>query len=105
MQPSPMSNLVIVEKLLTENPAEFRTFVEHTENELLALFQSIDRDHNGKLDKGELKEAFRKAGLAVPSSKLDQFFGEVDENHDVRGLLFLLSSWSIADSFLGLHKL
>ena len=63
---------------------EFRTFVEHTENELLALFQAIDRDHNGKLDKGELKEAFRKAGLAVPNSKLNQFFAEVDENHDVR---------------------
>lgn len=62
---------------------EFRTFVEHAEIELLALFHSIDRDHNGKLDKGELKEAFRKAGLAVPNSKLDQFFTEVDENHDV----------------------
>jgi solute carrier family 25 phosphate transporter 23/24/25/41 len=63
---------------------EFRIFVEHTENELLALFQSMDRDHNGKLDKGELKEAFRKAGLIVPNSKLNQFFAEVDENHDVR---------------------
>lgn len=66
---------------------EFRTFVEHTEKELFGLFQSIDRDHNGKLDKAELKEAFRKAGLAVPNSKLDQFFAEVDENHDVRPLL------------------
>jgi solute carrier family 25 phosphate transporter 23/24/25/41 len=62
---------------------EFRIFVEHTENELYSLFQSMDRDHNGKLDKRELKEAFRKAGLVVPNSKLNQFFAEVDENHDV----------------------
>ncbi|KUJ23120.1 mitochondrial carrier [Mollisia scopiformis] len=61
---------------------EFRTFVEETEKELLSLFHSIDRDHNGKLDKGELRAAFKRAGLAVPNSKLDQFFGEVDGNHD-----------------------
>jgi solute carrier family 25 (mitochondrial phosphate transporter), member 23/24/25/41 len=56
--------------------------VEHTEKQLLALFQSIDRDHNGKLDKEELRAAFKKAGLTVPSRKLDQFFSEVDTNHD-----------------------
>ena len=62
---------------------EFHSFVMHTENELLYLFKSIDRDHNGKLDKSELKSAFKRAGLAVPSWKLDQFFAEVDGNHDV----------------------
>ena len=61
---------------------EFRTFVEQTEKELLQLFKSIDRDHNGQLDKSELRVAFRRAGLAVPNSKLDQFFSEVDSNHD-----------------------
>ncbi|KAE9380458.1 mitochondrial carrier [Stipitochalara longipes BDJ] len=61
---------------------EFRKFVERTETELFALFHSIDRDHNGKLDKEELKAAFKRAGLTVPNSKLDQFFAEVDENHD-----------------------
>lgn len=61
---------------------EFRSFVEATERELLSLFQSIDRDRNGKLDKSELQAAFRTAGLAVPSSKLDQFFSEVDTDHD-----------------------
>ena len=55
----------------------------HTENELFSLFKSIDRDHNGKLDKGELKVAFKRAGLAVPAWKLDQFLAEVDGNHDV----------------------
>jgi solute carrier family 25 phosphate transporter 23/24/25/41 len=61
---------------------EFRNFVEQTEKELLSLFHSIDRDHDGKLDKAELKRAFKRAGLTVPDAKLDQFFAEVDENHD-----------------------
>jgi Ca2+-binding EF-hand superfamily protein len=69
---------------LTSYPSsEFRNFVERTEKELFSLFHSIDRDHNGKLDKEELKAAFKRAGLTVPNSKLDQFFAEVDENHDV----------------------
>ena len=61
---------------------EFRIFVEETERALRTLFDSIDRDHNGKLDKSELRLAFSKAGLAVPQSKLDQFFAEVDTNND-----------------------
>ncbi|KAL9005889.1 MAG: hypothetical protein Q9188_001351 [Gyalolechia gomerana] len=61
---------------------EFRTFVERTENELSKLFKSIDRNHNGQLDKSELKSAFARAGLVIPSSKLDQFFSEVDTNND-----------------------
>jgi solute carrier family 25 phosphate transporter 23/24/25/41 len=63
--------------------AEFRIFVENTEKELLALFKSIDRDDDGRLDKSELRGAFKKAGLSVPPSKLDQLFAEVDENNDV----------------------
>ncbi|KAI9852335.1 MAG: hypothetical protein M1838_001040 [Thelocarpon superellum] len=61
---------------------EFRVFVGETEKELRNLFNSIDRDHNGKLDKAELQMAFRRSGLAVPSSKLDRFFAEVDTNQD-----------------------
>ena len=56
--------------------------MEQTEKELAQLFKSIDRDHNGQLDKNELKDAFIRAGLIIPSSKLDQFFAEVDTNHD-----------------------
>ena len=61
---------------------EFRKFVEHTEKELWQLFKSIDRDHNGQLDKNELRLAFVAAGINLPSSKLDQFFSEVDSNND-----------------------
>lgn len=63
-------------------PSEFRKFVEETEKELWQLFKSIDQDHNRQLDKGELRSAFETAGIRLPSSKLDQFFSEVDTNHD-----------------------
>lgn len=62
--------------------AEFRTFVEATEKELLALFRSIDYNNDGKLSKPELRAALSRAGLAVPNSSLDNFFAEVDTNHD-----------------------
>lgn len=35
-----------------------------------------------KLDRTVSKDAFVRAGLVIPSSKLDQFFAEVDTNHD-----------------------
>lgn len=69
---------------LPSHHAEFRTFVEKTETELYTLFKSIDHDNDGRLDKGELRSAFKRAGLMVPNSKLDQFFAEVDGNNDVR---------------------
>lgn len=61
---------------------EFKVFVEHAERELWQLFESIDRDHNGALDKEELRLAFSRAGLTISNAKLDQFFDEVDVNHD-----------------------
>jgi len=65
---------------LTSWASEFRTFVDETESQLLALFKSIDRDNDGKLVKDELKAAFRRAGLNVPQRKLDQFFAEFDRD-------------------------
>lgn len=56
--------------------------MEQTEKQLWQLFNSIDRDHNGQLDKGELRSAFVTAGIMLPASKLDQFFSEVDANRD-----------------------
>ena len=57
-------------------------FVEHAERELWQLFETIDRDHNGELDKDELRSAFSRVGLSIPSAKLDEFFDQVDVNHD-----------------------
>ncbi|DAA76956.1 TPA_exp: Uncharacterized protein A8136_7185 [Trichophyton benhamiae CBS 112371] len=62
--------------------SEFYSFVKQAENQLWRLFQAIDHDKNGHLDKQELKDAFSNAGLTVPSSKLDQFFADVDTNRD-----------------------
>ncbi|KAF1984771.1 calcium dependent mitochondrial carrier protein-like protein [Aulographum hederae CBS 113979] len=61
---------------------EFRTFVKQAERELYDLFKRIDRNHDGSLEKSELQNAFKHAGLAVPNSKLEQFFAEVDTNND-----------------------
>lgn len=64
------------------NLSEFQAFIKQTEKELWQLFKSIDRDQNGQLDKSELQAAFKRAHLVIPSSKLDQFFAEVDTNQD-----------------------
>lgn len=61
---------------------EFEHFVKQTEQQLWILFKSIDRNNDGRMEKGELKEALQRAGLAVPNSKLDGFFDELDSNHD-----------------------
>ncbi|KAF7625085.1 mitochondrial carrier domain-containing protein [Aspergillus flavus] len=62
--------------------SEFRTFVDHTEQGLWQLFQTIDRNHNGVIDKNELKAAFSNADVTVSSAKLDAFFADVDTNSD-----------------------
>ncbi|KAJ1325102.1 solute carrier family 25 (mitochondrial phosphate transporter) member 23/24/25/41 [Microdochium nivale] len=61
---------------------EFRTFVEATERQLFLLFKAIDHDHDGKLEQGELQTAFKRAGIAIPTRRLAEFFAEVDHNRD-----------------------
>lgn len=46
------------------------------------MFQTIDRNHNGEIDKAELRSAFATSGVTVSSAKLDEFFAEVDKNND-----------------------
>lgn len=46
------------------------------------MFQSIDRNQNGEIDKAELRSAFARSGVTVSNSKLDEFFAEVDKNND-----------------------
>lgn len=46
------------------------------------MFQTIDRNHNGEIDKAELRSAFAQSGVTVSNSKLDEFFAEVDKNND-----------------------
>lgn len=61
---------------------EFRVFVEAAERQLLLLFRSIDRDKDGRLNKEELRAAFRRAGLAVPMRRLSGFFDKIDQDND-----------------------
>ncbi|KAL6889894.1 mitochondrial carrier domain-containing protein [Trichoderma longibrachiatum] len=61
---------------------EFRVFVRKAEGQLFDLFQSIDRDGNGKLDKAELQTAFKAAGLTVSNRRLHNFFSDMDQNND-----------------------
>jgi len=63
---------------------EFRVFIEHAERELSQLFDNIDRDNSGTLDKDELRQAFARSGVVVSNAKIDQFFDEIDTNHDGR---------------------
>ncbi|EOO00441.1 putative calcium dependent mitochondrial carrier protein [Phaeoacremonium minimum UCRPA7] len=77
----------IVKKLDTSGDGkiqyeEFRVFVEAAERQLLLLFRSIDRDHDGKLNRDELRSAFQRAGLTVPLRRLAGFFDEIDMNND-----------------------
>lgn len=46
------------------------------------MFQNIDRNHNGEIDRHELRTAFARAGLTVSTSKLNRFFDQVDTNRD-----------------------
>ena len=46
------------------------------------LFKSIDTNHNGWLDRDELRRAFEEADIAIDSRRLDSFFDKIDTNHD-----------------------
>lgn len=54
----------------------------HAESQLWLLFKTIDRDHNERLSKAELRDAYREAGISLPQEKLDDFFHKIDRNHD-----------------------
>ena len=62
--------------------SEFKHFFESADKELWRIFTSVDLDKNGKIDKGELREALRRAGLAVDPKRLEKFFDSMDRNND-----------------------
>ncbi|KAI5310638.1 hypothetical protein KEM55_004213, partial [Ascosphaera atra] len=61
---------------------EFQDFLRRTEVELRKLFDDIDKEKNGHLDKAELRKAFKSAGLTVGKKKLDAFFDKIDTDND-----------------------
>ncbi|KAK9479392.1 mitochondrial carrier domain-containing protein [Lipomyces japonicus] len=61
---------------------EFREFVVTTEARLREMFNIIDKDHNGRLDKAEVAHALEISGLTVSNEKLKQFFQTMDKDND-----------------------
>ncbi|KAK5115598.1 hypothetical protein LTR85_009769 [Meristemomyces frigidus] len=61
---------------------EFVRFCKGTEKQLQDLFQTIDRDKSGSLDRKELSLAFERSGVVVSNARLDRFFSYIDKNHD-----------------------
>ncbi|KAJ6036683.1 hypothetical protein N7540_000962 [Penicillium herquei] len=61
---------------------EFQVFINRTESGLWRMFQDIDHNKNGEIDKTELRTAFAQSGVTVSNAKLDNFFAEVDQNND-----------------------
>lgn len=46
------------------------------------MFQSIDLDQNNELSREELRDAFKSAGITVSDAKIEEFFDNMDLNHD-----------------------
>jgi solute carrier family 25 phosphate transporter 23/24/25/41 len=69
-------NITVSLLALSETPCanhrstEFRRFVQETEKELFALFESIDRNHDNKLTKDELQAAF---STSLPATDISTF--------------------------------
>lgn len=62
--------------------SEFKHFFEGADRELWRIFRSVDQDRNGKIDKGELRIALTRAGIAVDTNRLEEFFDSMDKNND-----------------------
>ena len=61
---------------------EFKVFVASGERELRKIFESVDADNSGHIDKEELKAALVEAGIVVDRKLLDKFFETVDRDND-----------------------
>lgn len=56
--------------------------MDQAEGPLLYIFRSINTNNDGKLDRKELQEACRRAGVVLPMRRLDMFFRDIDANKD-----------------------
>ncbi|RPA87951.1 mitochondrial carrier [Ascobolus immersus RN42] len=61
---------------------EFKRFFEATDRELWRIFDAVDVDQDGKIDKRELRRALFKSGINVNGDRLEQFFKSMDQNRD-----------------------
>ncbi len=56
--------------------------ISDNEKDMVALFDKIDHDHSGSIDKKELKEALAAAGINVNKIALEAMMHAADEDHD-----------------------
>ncbi|KAG6585661.1 putative calcium-binding protein CML15, partial [Cucurbita argyrosperma subsp. argyrosperma] len=59
-----------------------RVLVPVSEEQLLDIFKSHDRDGDGKLSKEELKQAFSYLGSRFSAFRAEEALRTVDDNHD-----------------------
>jgi len=63
--------------------SEFRRFFAGAEQELWRIFNSVDLDGNGHIDRKELALALSRAHIVVdPPERLEEFFRSFDRNSD-----------------------
>jgi hypothetical protein len=57
---------------------------DSTEAEINAIFDRLDRDHNGEIDSEELRDALDKAGMDISLFEVELMMRTADENSDGR---------------------
>lgn len=54
------------------------------DSEMIALFDKVDKNHSGYIEKQDLRDALKSAGYGVNLIALDAMMKVADENHDGR---------------------
>ncbi len=70
--------------LLNRNQAKIAFHIKNpgNENELNTLFDRIDKDHSGSIDRQELIKALEASGLKLSGYRVDAMMKAADENND-----------------------
>ena len=66
---------------------DFRDFVDYvsrTDNQVLLVFQSLDRDKNGVIDKSEIKNAFQDLGVHLDDEQIEKLMKHLDKNNSLQ---------------------
>jgi calmodulin len=48
--------------------------------ELMQIYNHFDKDHNGRIDRGEFKELMAALGASAPDDELEARFNAIDQN-------------------------
>ena len=79
--------------------AEFKTFVERQEAKLKKVYDSLDRNHDGRLTSQELRRGAKELGFRLSADQIRSVLARADSNKDgnlsfdeMRSFLLLLPS-------------